>query len=49
MHERLLDYLNKYKLLYDHQFGFQKRKSTEHAVLDLYTNVIKAIEKHEKT
>ena len=35
-------------MLYDHQFRFQKGKSTEHAALDLYTNIIKAIEKHEK-
>ena len=48
MHKRLSDYLNKYKIFYDHQFGFQKRKSTEHAALDLHTNIIKAIEKHEK-
>ena len=47
MHKRLSDYLNKYKMLYDHQFRFQKGKSTEHAALDLYTNIIKAIEKHE--
>ena len=43
------DFLNKYKVLHDHQFGFQKGKSTEHAALDLHTNIIKAIEKHEKT
>ena len=36
MHKRLSDYLNKYNILFDHQFGFQKRKSTEHAALDLY-------------
>ena len=48
MHKRLSDCLNKYKMLYDHQFRFQKGKSTEHAALDLYTNIIKAIEKHEK-
>ena len=49
MHKRLSDYLNKYNILYDHQFGFQKGKSTEHVALDLYANIIKAIEKHEKT
>ena len=27
---------------------FKKRKSTEHAALNLYTNIIKAIEKREK-
>ena len=43
------DFLNKYKVLHDHQFGFQNGKSTEHAALVLHTNIIKAIEKHEKT
>ena len=47
MHKRLSDYLNKYNILQDHQFGFQKGKSTEHAVLDLYANVTKAIKRHE--
>ena len=49
MHKRLSDYLSKYKILYDHQSGFQKRKSTENAALDLYGKIIKAIEKFEKT
>ena len=37
-----------YNILYVHQFGFQKGKSTKDAVLHLYANIIKAIEKHEK-
>ena len=49
MPKRLLDYVNKYNILYDHQLGFQKEKSTEHAESDLYTNIINAIEKHQKT
>ena len=49
MHKRLSDYLNKYNIFYDHQFGFQKEKLTDHAVLDLHANIIKAIENHEKT
>ena len=40
MYKRLLDYINKYNMLYDHQFGYQKGKSTEHAALDLYANMI---------
>ena len=48
MQKRLLDYLSKYNILRDHQFGFQNGKSTEHATLDLYANILKAIEKHEK-
>ena len=46
IHKRLSDYLNKYKTFHDHQFGFQKEKSTKHAALDLYTNITKVIEKH---
>ena len=37
-----MDYIN------EHQFGFQKVKSTEHAIVDLYSNLIKATENHEK-
>ena len=29
-------------------YGFQKGKSTEHAILDLYKNVVETIEKKEK-
>ena len=47
-HKRLFQYLNKFDILYKHQFGFQKGKSTEHAILDLHTKIIKSIEKHEK-
>ena len=38
----------KFDKLYKHQFGFQKGKSTEHAILDLQTKIIKSLEKHEK-
>ena len=43
MHNRLIGYLEKYDI-----FGFQKGKSTEHAALDLYSNIMQAIEKHKK-
>ena len=36
-------------MLYENQFGFQVGESTEHAILDLYTNIIQSIEKHEKS
>ena len=47
-HKRLFQYLNKSDILYKHQFGFQKGKPTEHAILDLHTKIIKSVEKHEK-
>ena len=36
-----------FKILFKHQFGFQKQKSTEHAILDIYNNIITAIENKE--
>ena len=48
MHKRLFQYLNKFNMLYKHQFGFQKGKTAEHVILDLHTKIIKSIEKHEK-
>ena len=49
IYTRLSDFINKNELLFQHQLGFQKGKSTEHAILDLYSNIIKGIENHEKT
>ena len=34
---RLMGYLEKCGILIKHQFGFQKIKSTEHTILELYT------------
>ena len=35
-------------VLLKHQFGFQKGKSTEHAILDIYASILKALEKKQK-
>ena len=35
--------------MYKHQNSFQRGKSTEHAIIDLHTNIIKAIESREKS
>ena len=47
MHKRLYHFIK--KILHENQFGFQDGKSTEHAILDLYTNIIQSIEKQEKS
>ena len=49
MYSRLIEFTDKYNILYNKQFGFQKGKSTQHAILVLCSNIIKAIEVHEKT
>ena len=48
MHKRLTSFLEKYEILFKHQYGFQEGKSTEHAIIDLHSNIIKAIEKKRK-
>ena len=48
MYSRLIEFMDKHKILYKKQFSFQKGTSTQHAILDLYLNIIKAIEVHEK-
>ena len=44
MQERLVSYLNKYKIIYEHKYGFQKGKSTSLAIMDMYSNLVDAIE-----
>ena len=44
MQLRLVKFLEDNKIIYKHQFGFQKNNSTSQAVLDLFSNIIKAID-----
>ena len=39
MHERLYSFLSKHKCIYDRQFGFRNRHSTNHAILDLIEDI----------
>ena len=39
MHDRLLSFLSKYKLINPTQYGFQKHKSTTHAIIDVLTKI----------
>lgn len=48
MHKRLTTFIKKFSLLNKHQFGFQNNCSTEHAIIDLQSEVIAAIERKEK-
>ena len=49
MHKILTSVLDSYNILYKHQYGFQRGKSTDHAILDLHANIIKAVESWEKS
>ena len=37
MHKRLTSFLDRYNILYKHQYGFQRGKSKYHAILELHT------------
>ena len=43
-----MSFFTKNKKIHKHQFGFQKGKSIEHAILDIYASTLKALEKKEE-
>ena len=47
MHKRLLGFLTLNNTLFEHQYGFQPKKTTTMAILDVYTKIIDALEKNE--
>ena len=49
VYNRLIDYLSKYKILSDNQFGFRKHHSTEYALALLYDKISSAIDSNEVT
>ena len=49
IHKGLNSFLDRYNILYKHQYGFQRGKSTEHTILDLHTNTIKTVESRENS
>lgn len=49
IYNRLLDYLNKHKILSDNQFGFRKHHSTEYALTLVYDKISSAIDNNELT
>ena len=47
MYDRLLNFVNKKNLLYAHQYGFRKNRSTYMALLSLVDNLTHALENGE--
>ena len=41
----LTSFIEKNKIIYEHQFGFQKNRSTTLAVVDLYTKIVNTLDK----
>ena len=46
MHSRLYDFLNKCGFLYKNQFGFRKKHSTTHALIEITENIRKALDEN---
>ncbi len=44
MYSRVSDFITKHNILFPHQFGFQKHKSTSMAILDVCSKLVDAIE-----
>ena len=49
MYNRLYKHLRNSKILYPKQFGFQKRHSTDHALLQLVGQIYESFERNEYT
>ena len=49
MYKRLINFIQKYDILYNKQFGFRKNHSTETAIIDLVAKLTDAIDKNKFT
>ena len=48
IYTRLYKFMEKYKIINKQQYGFQKNKSTEHALIDIHEHILQSIE-HKET
>ena len=44
MYKRLINYVEKNKILSEHQYGFRKNRSTELAIIELVNKITKELE-----
>ena len=47
MYQRLIKFIEENKIIYEHQFGFQKGKSNSQAILDMSTRIVDALENNK--
>lgn len=45
----MIKFLNKHNTLSEHQYGFRKKHSTNHAILELVTKIANAIDNNQNT
>ena len=44
---RLISFIDKHGILFNRQYGFQKARATEHALIDIVENILNSLEKKE--
>jgi hypothetical protein len=44
---KLVNHLDRNNILYDHQYGFQRNKSTEHSIIHALNHISKAMNKNK--
>ena len=49
IYNQFIEYIEKYNILSDLQFGFQKNKSTEHAISTIFTNITNALKNKQSS
>ena len=49
MYARLINYIDKFQLLYKYQFGFRKNHSTEHALIEITDQIRFAMDNNQIT
>jgi retron-type reverse transcriptase len=49
MYKRLINFVEKYYILSEHQYGFRKNRSTELAIIEFIDKITKAIDKGQYT
>ena len=43
-----MNFLEEFSILFKHRYDFQKGKSTEHALVDIHSGIMKSVERKEK-
>ena len=46
MYQRVIEFLNKFKIIYEYQFGFRKDHSTVQAVIEIVDNILEELDKN---
>ena len=49
MYKRLMNYVDRNKILFDHQYGFRSKSTTNYAIIELVDKITQGIENNQFT